>query len=227
MNISSLSGVTKAVVALGAGGVLAGAIALGASGGNGGGASPPAQAVAATATSVPEQNQGGAQPGPRQDCPANWTSYVDPDNQFSLCFPVEMRFGVGEGEPGGSKAITIMTAQPPGAVQALPNSIVFTIYWKPSSPFQRSLISERCKNDRASFGLSTREEAFPVGKRQATACVGIGSNANSGVEPISIETPDLVGKGFVQIFAFQTGPDVGSSKGLIQEILRTVRLQGE
>jgi hypothetical protein len=54
MNISSLSGVTKAVVALGAGGVLAGAIALGASGGNGGGASPPAQGVAATATSVPE-----------------------------------------------------------------------------------------------------------------------------------------------------------------------------
>jgi hypothetical protein len=52
MKLQSLSGVAKAVVALSAGGVLAGAIALGASGG--GGSAPPAQVVAATATGVPE-----------------------------------------------------------------------------------------------------------------------------------------------------------------------------
>ena len=53
MKLQSLSGLTKAVIAFSAGGVLAGAIALGASGG-GGGSSPPAQVVAQTPTSVPE-----------------------------------------------------------------------------------------------------------------------------------------------------------------------------
>jgi hypothetical protein len=88
MNISSLSGVTKAVVALGAGGVLAGAIALGASGSKGGASLPPAQVVAATATSVPE----GTSPSPvavtpRTDCPKDWLPYEDPDKRFSFCYP--------------------------------------------------------------------------------------------------------------------------------------------
>ncbi len=55
MNLKSLSGLTKAVIALSAGGVLAGTIALGESNGNGGGASPPAQVVTATPTNVPER----------------------------------------------------------------------------------------------------------------------------------------------------------------------------
>jgi hypothetical protein len=76
MNISTLPGITKALVALGAGGVLAGAIALGASGGNGGGASPPAQVVAATATSVPEVGTQVSKP------PAfAYSNYIPPDTE--------------------------------------------------------------------------------------------------------------------------------------------------
>ena len=228
MNLSSISGVTKTVVALSAGGILAGAIALGASNSGGsGGSPPPAQTVAATAASVPEGQRSSTQLEPRRDCPEGWMDYLDPDNHFSLCFPATMRFGVGDGEPGGSKAITIMTAHHSGATQALPNSIVFTIYWKPVSPFGRGFVTERCANDRISFGLVTREETFAIGTRQATACVGIGRNPNSGVDPIAIESADIVGKGFIQVFAFQTGPDLTSSRALIQQILKTVRLQGE
>jgi hypothetical protein len=89
MDIRAFSGVTKAVVALSAGGVLAGAIALGASGGNGGGASPPAQAVAATATSVPENSTQAVTP--RTDCPKDWSAYEDPDGWFSFCYPSDLK----------------------------------------------------------------------------------------------------------------------------------------
>jgi hypothetical protein len=74
MNIQSLSGVTKAVIALSAGGVLAGAIALGANGGGGGGSLPPAQVAAQTPTSEME----GATPAAKPPAFA-YSNYIPPD----------------------------------------------------------------------------------------------------------------------------------------------------
>ncbi len=78
MNLKSLSGLTKVVVALSAGGVLAGAIALGASDGNGGGASPPAQVIAETPTNVPEQE---TTPTPTPPPAFVYANYITPDTQ--------------------------------------------------------------------------------------------------------------------------------------------------
>jgi hypothetical protein len=224
MNIPSLSGVTKAVIALSAGGVLAGAIALGANGGGGGGAaSPPAQVVAPTATSVPES--GGDRVRDRTDCPQDWTLYVDPDGYFSFCYPENFQAGVADGVAGGSKAITVMTPQDAGAKVAKANSVVFTIYWKPESSFVRGLIQDRCQTARTVFKEPVREETRSIDGNQTAACVGTGPGRDASVQPLAIEMPDPVASGFIQVFAFQSGPDLTVSGELIHEILSSIRLR--
>jgi hypothetical protein len=93
MNLASLSGLTKVVATLGVGGVLAGAIALGASGGKGAGSAPPAQVVAAAAANVPEGTTQTVQAGvtPRTDCAKDWLPYEDPDGWFSFCYPADLK----------------------------------------------------------------------------------------------------------------------------------------
>jgi hypothetical protein len=229
MNIASLSGITKVAAALAGGSVLAGAVALGATGGSGGSA-PPAQVVQLTPTSVPEERSADNRldPGqPRTDCPDGWTYYNDPDGYFSFCFPPELKATQGNGVPGGSRAVSVNTPQdgPPPARK--PNSVTFTIYWKPDSPFSRGLLPDRCDGDRLSFGITTRTEVRTTARRQASACVGNGPTAVHGIDPVSIEIPDDVGGGFIQIFAFQSGPDLDTTTRLLNEMMGSVRIRGE
>jgi hypothetical protein len=106
MNISGFSGVTKVIIALGAGGVLAGAIALGARGGGDSGTAPSAQVAAETPTAVPEGTGALATlPAPRKDCPERWLAYDDPDGRFSFCYPPDFKLVTDDRSHGSSIGI--------------------------------------------------------------------------------------------------------------------------
>ncbi len=225
MNIQALSGVTKVVAALAGGGLLAGAIALGASGGNGGGSTPLAQVVAATATSVVEgtTSQTGSKLDPNQartDCPQGWTYYNDSQGYFSFCYPSTLRATVGEGEPGGSKAITVDI--PPSALQTSPDTLVFTIYWKPTSPFEQKRVPTRCRSEEVSFGGVVREEALSAAGKAVVACRGVGKTPYHGEDPVSIEMRSA--DGWIQVFAFHGGPNLPSTKFTVAQVIDSIRM---
>jgi hypothetical protein len=120
MNIEAISGLVKVVAVVGAGSVLAGAIALGATNGGGGGSSVPALQVAETPISVPEATatttaEGTtytqdrepvapvlAEQGGRPDCPEDWLVWRDPNSRYSVCYPATV--------PGDIEAITYPSA---------------------------------------------------------------------------------------------------------------------
>ena len=230
MNWQAVPAVLKVAVPLAIGGVLAGAIALGAtSGGNNDGAP---QAAAATPTPVPEATRAPtAAPvktelGPRTDCPKDWTYYNDPDGHFSFCHPLSLRVTVAEGVPGGGQVVSIDTPPDrlPPAVQ--PDSIVFTAYWKPQSAYQRGLISSRCAT---AFDprITKVEESIAAARQQVVACRGVGTDSVFGTDPLALEVPDPLDGGWIQVYAFQRGPNLQTTGSTINQILESLRIHGQ
>ena len=155
MNISSVSGIAKVVAALGAGGVLAGAIALGATGGTrgGDGASPPqaqvpeetpTSVVEATATSEPEPTESPTDREaviPRTDCLPDEVAYEDPDGRFSLCYP-ETGVRASTHEPLSGAKRTVLTLREPPEDEVVNDAWVMTLTWSVESGLGLGMPSE-------------------------------------------------------------------------------------
>ena len=195
---------------------LIGAVALAACGDEEEPAPSPTTASVAEATPAPLW--------PRTDCPEGWLAYLDPNGYFSFCYPVGLQAATGDGVPSGGQAVTVHLPAEPGSSAPRPNTIVFTIYWDPNASRPPD---DLCRNARLSFAVATREESTAVSGERAVACRGIGDTPYHGVDPLEIEVVDRFRGGVIQIFAFQTGPDLDSTSSLIRAILSSVRIGGQ
>jgi len=252
MNIASLSGVTKAVAALTVGGVLAGAIALGASGGKGAGSSPPVQVVAATATSLAEGTQSPAQvtatpytqdrkPVPailasqagRPDCPQGWLVWIDTKNRFSICYPPTL--------PGGLEPLSYTSAIDPSDQVVWLHTPDQTN--RDVSPVVLSLTASiqnlpAVSKDSTCVGLVSSQASPGVKKeftyqgRPALSCEGQGEDFIQGrPRPLSVIILQVslgeTGKGpYVVIVAhYHSGAGKEESRGAVDRILETLAVR--
>jgi hypothetical protein len=225
MNIAGLSGVTKVVVALAAGGVLAGAIALGASGGGGGGSAPPAQLVAATATSVVESPSRAVEVTPRTDCPKDWLPYQDPDGWFSFCYPPELKLVtsvIGDKKHYG----LLVSVYPPGPHPE--GSFGVTFVWRSVGNSERSP-ENLCAGGgpEASYTSASLSSRF-LNSRAEAMCV-TDAYADSGKTDRKYRTlvsePKTSTDGVISARADFGGEDFGTLEAKSLAILDTLRIR--
>jgi hypothetical protein len=238
MNIAGLSGVTKVVVALAAGGVLAGAIALGANVGKGGGSAPPAQLVAATATSVSEATapaSGGPAVTPRTDCLADENAYDDPDGRFSLCYP---KIGVSASthEPLSGPKRSVLSLREPPSESVVNDAWKMTVSWSDKSGLGLGMPSERTCASYTSGVTNPTSSQFvrmTIGGRVFTGCLTTGNLSPDGppipgqvlmlLSPLAEDGSEA--KGFVLVNIHSTGPEVQQSSARSESVLKKLRVR--
>jgi hypothetical protein len=160
MNIASLSGVAKVAAGLAGGGVLAGVIALGATGGGSGGSAPPAQVVEVTPTSVPERTSDTRldPTKPRTDCPDGWTYYNDPNGRFSFCYPDDF------------KLVTTATVAGVTGPWVGQGNVAVWFFWMGRGNSERSLDNVCSPGGGRSPWTSMAPEVRAIAGRSAAAC---------------------------------------------------------
>jgi hypothetical protein len=230
MKLQSLSGLTKAVVALSAGGVLAGAIALGAGGGNG--SSPSAQVALQTPTSVPERIETGRfdPQKPRTDCPPNWISYVDPDGRFSFCHPADLK-PVTERRSDPGTGLLLSIGEPVDQREPK-NAFVMTISWSSRTSFVRTQPStSECATNTGTTTNVSRSEfiSAAISSRTAVGCHWRGQRGSlPSAGELSMEIPfDSLGsrdQGVIRVRVDYAGPDLDGTFSRAQAIIDTIRL---
>jgi hypothetical protein len=215
----------RAVISLTLGAAFAGVIALGAS--RDPSAGPPVHSVQTPTAVVEKQPTAVAVKtvlGPREDCAEGWTYYNDPDGHFSFCYPLGARITTGPGEPGGGQAVTIDRGTP--ALFERVSSFVFTIYWKPVSPFEQRSIARRCAGEEVSFGGTVREDGPTlIAGQSVIRCVGVGPTVLHGVDPMGFEIPDPIDRGWIQVFAFEGGAT--GVREILDAVIGSIRIHGQ
>jgi hypothetical protein len=237
MDVSTLSGITKVIIALGAGGVLAGAIALGASDG-GGGPEPPAQVAAQTPPSVPEARptpESSQSVVPRTDCAPDEDAYDDPDGRFSVCYPSAAVRAASHGPRGGPKR-TVLTLREPADESVLSNTWTMRITWDDKTGLGLGPPSaETCPKYTGTGAKPVSSEFVKsvINGREFIGCLTKG-NLSPGIPQLDGQELMLLSpvardgsatEGYILIFINSTGPDFPITSQRSQAIVSKLRIR--
>jgi hypothetical protein len=236
MNIASLSGVAKVAAALAGGGVLAGVIALGATGSSGGGPAPPAQVVEATPTSVPETTvlPRTTQVVPRTDCAPNERAYDDPDGRFSLCYPDSARASAHQPRTGAPR--TVLTLREPPDTAVTQDAWIMRVTWDEKTGLGLGMPSaETCPRYTGTVAkpTSTQFVQVMIDGRTFTGCLTKG-NLSPGHPQLEgqelmllapVAKDGSASEGYILIFINSTGPDLQSTSQRSGSVVDQLRVR--